>query len=96
MAPVNFTESVVEDAALKWLEGLGYAILNGPTIAPGELFAERAEYSDVVKIAGEPGGPGPPGLRALITASGLSLFRDVITTSKIALVRMLRMEIPND
>jgi len=27
---------------------LGYSILNGPDIAPGELFAERASYSDVL------------------------------------------------
>ena len=31
-----FTESVVEDAALAWLEGLGYAVLHGPEIAAGE------------------------------------------------------------
>jgi len=45
---MKFTESVVEDAALAWLEELGYTLLPGPTIAPGELFAERAEYSDVI------------------------------------------------
>jgi type I restriction enzyme R subunit len=28
-----FTESVVEDAALGWLEPLGYAVLHGPDIA---------------------------------------------------------------
>ena len=28
-----FTESVVEDAALGWLESLGYAVLHGPDIA---------------------------------------------------------------
>ena len=28
----NFTESVVEDAALAWLESLGYAIKHGPEI----------------------------------------------------------------
>jgi type I restriction enzyme R subunit len=32
----NFTESVVEDAALAWLEALGYAVLQGPDIAAGE------------------------------------------------------------
>jgi type I restriction enzyme R subunit len=48
MAPANFTESVVEDAALEWLSGLGYSPVNGPTIAPGELIAERAEYGDAV------------------------------------------------
>jgi type I restriction enzyme R subunit len=43
-----FTESVVEEAALAWLEGLGYTILHGPEIAPGEPFAERDDYSQVV------------------------------------------------
>jgi len=43
-----FTESVVEDAALAWLEGLGYAIKNGLEIAPGEFGAERADYSQVI------------------------------------------------
>ena len=33
----SFTESVIEDAALVWLESLGYAIKHGPEIAPGEL-----------------------------------------------------------
>jgi type I restriction enzyme R subunit len=45
---IRFTESVVEDAALAWLEGLGYAILHGPDIAPGEPFAEREDYGQVV------------------------------------------------
>ena len=31
-----FTESVVEDAALAWLEALGYAVLHGPDIAAGK------------------------------------------------------------
>jgi type I restriction enzyme R subunit len=38
----SFTESVVEDAALAWLESLGYAVKHGPEIAPEELFAGRA------------------------------------------------------
>lgn len=44
----RFTESIVEEAALSWFEGMGYSVLNGPNIAPGELFAERASYSDVI------------------------------------------------
>ena len=40
----NFTESVVEDAALAWLKSLGYAIKHGPEIAPGEILAERTDY----------------------------------------------------
>jgi len=43
-----FTESTVEDAALEIFESLGYAILHGPDIAPGELYAERSSYSEVL------------------------------------------------
>jgi len=45
----QFTESVVEDAALAWLESLGYAVLHGPDIAAGEPAAERTDptYRDV-------------------------------------------------
>ncbi|HEV8328022.1 MAG TPA: type I restriction endonuclease subunit R [Nitrospiraceae bacterium] len=46
----SFSESVVEDAALAWLEGLGYAVLHGPEIAAGEPAAERSDpnYRDVM------------------------------------------------
>jgi type I restriction enzyme R subunit len=46
----NFTESVVEEAALEWLAGLGYTVLHGPEIAAGEPGAERTDpgYRDVV------------------------------------------------
>lgn len=43
-----FTESVVEEAALAWLESLGWIKKYGPEIAPGELAAERQDYSQVV------------------------------------------------
>ena len=33
--PSAFSESVVEDAALAWLDGLGHAVLHGPEIAVG-------------------------------------------------------------
>ena len=39
----NFSESVVEDAALAWLEALGYQVLHGPDIAVGELASERSD-----------------------------------------------------
>ena len=44
------TESVVEEAALEWLEGMGYSILYGPTLAVGEPAAERSDpnYRDVI------------------------------------------------
>ncbi|HWP91284.1 MAG TPA: type I restriction endonuclease subunit R [Thermodesulfobacteriota bacterium] len=44
----SFSESVVEDAALDWLERLGWTVKHGLDIAPGELFAERADYGKVV------------------------------------------------
>lgn len=43
MSHGGFTESVVEDAALGWLESLGYAVLHGPDIATGEPSAERSD-----------------------------------------------------
>jgi type I restriction enzyme R subunit len=42
----KITESVVEQAALGWLESLDYAILAGPEIAPGEPASERASYQE--------------------------------------------------
>jgi type I restriction enzyme R subunit len=46
----KFTESVVEEATLEWLEGLGYTVLHGPEIAAGEPAAERDDsgYHDVI------------------------------------------------
>jgi type I restriction enzyme R subunit len=44
----HFTESVVEQAALAWLESMDYTILSGLEIAPGELQAERENYGQVV------------------------------------------------
>lgn len=41
-------ESEVEQTALNWFESLGYSILQGPDIAPGELMAERNDYGEVV------------------------------------------------
>ncbi len=43
-------ESIVEDASLAWLAGLGYAVLHGPDIAAGMPGAERSDpnYRDVV------------------------------------------------
>ena len=43
-----FSESEVEDAALAWLEGLGWNVAHGPSIAPDAADSERADYSEVV------------------------------------------------
>ena len=44
----HFTESIVEDAALTWLEGLGWSALHGSVIAPDAPGAERRDFGDVV------------------------------------------------
>jgi type I restriction enzyme R subunit len=44
------TESVVEEATLDWLEGLGYTPLNASEIAPDSSNSERQTYADIVLI----------------------------------------------
>ncbi|MBN8478040.1 MAG: type I restriction endonuclease subunit R [Burkholderiales bacterium] len=44
----SFTESVVEQAALAWLESAGWQVRNGAEIAPGEPAAERDDFGQVV------------------------------------------------
>ena len=44
----SFTESTVEDAALSWLETLGWRVAHGPDIAPDTPGAERSDYGQVV------------------------------------------------
>lgn len=44
----DFAESLVERAALEWFAELGYTVLHGGEIAPGEPLTERASYGDVV------------------------------------------------
>ena len=59
----NFTESAVEDAALAWLEGLGYTVKHlpapqndttgqagGPEIGPGEIADKWTYYGQVVPV----------------------------------------------
>ena len=47
---MQLNESTVEDAALSWFGDLGYAVLHGPDIAPGEPAAERDTFGDVVLV----------------------------------------------
>ena len=42
------TESTVEDAALAWLETVGWQVAHGPEIAPDQPLAERRDYGEVV------------------------------------------------
>ena len=47
---MTLTESIVEAAALGWFQGLGYAVLPGPQLAPGEPTAERESFSEVLLV----------------------------------------------
>ena len=44
----HLTESHVEEAALEWLAGLGYAVLYGPDISPDGSTPERGSYDQVL------------------------------------------------
>lgn len=44
----TITESVVEEAALAWLEAIGYTVISGPDIAPETPEAERDDWSQVI------------------------------------------------
>ena len=46
----DFTESVIEQAALDWLQGLGYSYAFGPDIACDGSKPERTSYEDVVLL----------------------------------------------
>ena len=41
-------ESVVEEAAIEWLQALGWTYIHGPTLAPDGAAPERASYRDVI------------------------------------------------
>jgi type I restriction enzyme R subunit len=47
---MTLTEYMVEEAALGWFQKLGYTVLPGPQLAPGEPAAERESFSDVVLV----------------------------------------------
>ncbi len=42
------TEDTVEQAALEWLSEIGFEVIHGPDIAPGEDASERESFGDVV------------------------------------------------
>ena len=41
-------ESGVEELCLEYFADLGWQVLNGPSIAPGEVSEERSSYGDVL------------------------------------------------
>ena len=47
---MSLNESVVEDAALTWFKELGYAVVHGPHLAPGEIATERDSFSDAILV----------------------------------------------
>ncbi|HIJ80757.1 MAG TPA: type I restriction endonuclease subunit R [Desulfuromonadales bacterium] len=45
---MSFSEAIIEEATLAWLDSLGYTVKNGLDIAPGEPAAERQDYGQVL------------------------------------------------
>ncbi len=48
MSAATLLESTIEDAALSWLEGVGWTVAHGSDIAPDTPNAERDDYGEVV------------------------------------------------
>jgi type I restriction enzyme R subunit len=48
MTEHGFTESIVEEAALGWLEATGWPVANGPDISPDTPASERRSYGEVI------------------------------------------------
>ena len=46
----GMTESVVEQAALAWLEASGWQVVHGPDMAPDMPAAERVDYGKVLLV----------------------------------------------
>jgi len=44
----RYNENVAEQALLEWLNALGYEVLHGPDIAPGEPGEERGDYGETL------------------------------------------------
>jgi len=44
----RLAESDVEEAALAWLENVGWQLAHGPDLAPDTVMAERADYGEAV------------------------------------------------
>ncbi|WP_374765252.1 type I restriction endonuclease subunit R [Yunchengibacter salinarum] len=65
----RFAESHVEEAALEWLSGLGYAVAHGPDIGPDGVAAERSSYGQVLL---------PDRLRAALERLNPHLPRDTL------------------
>ena len=47
----RLTESDVEEAALAWLQGLGWRVAHGPDIAPVTAGAARDDWAFVIQEA---------------------------------------------
>jgi type I restriction enzyme R subunit len=49
-SPMYMTEAEIEEVALSWFRELGYAVVHGREIAPGEPGAERDSFGDVALV----------------------------------------------
>ncbi|HRI12892.1 MAG TPA: hypothetical protein PLX89_07805 [Verrucomicrobiota bacterium] len=47
---MSLTESIVEDAALRWFGELGYSCLGTEALTPSLSYGERESYGEVVLV----------------------------------------------
>lgn len=80
---MSLNESTVEEAALEWLEALGYSIGHGPHLASGEPAAERDSFAEVILI---------PRLRAAIQRINPNIPEEACEE---ALRKVLRLATPS-
>jgi type I restriction enzyme R subunit len=45
------TEDIIEEACLAWLANMDYEVASGPKISPGEMWAERDDYKQVLLLS---------------------------------------------
>jgi type I restriction enzyme R subunit len=83
MRPSALAESDIEEASLEWFKDLGYEVLSGPIIAPGDLYAERTSYDEVL-------------LKARLSSALARINPHVTeTTMEEAIGKLLRLEHPS-
>lgn len=80
---MNISEDTLEQAALSWLDEIGYSVIHGPDIAPNQPNAERSSYTDVVLV---------DRLRQAITSLNSQIPREGIDE---AIRKLLRSDSPS-
>jgi len=84
-----FTESIVEEAALEWFGALGYSVVAGPSIGPGEKGGRAARPSSkaakgVERMDQSPERLKPPSLRSAASLLFPRMVDELVRTFALA------------